>query len=132
MARQEGFNQLVRDRAQGGGRVVTALCSLSRWCKTRSQHADGSRAVVKYLVVLVAAGMLTSCGGGSSTTPTAASPGPQTTFGAGQYRVNVDIAPGRYFSAPRAGCLFERNGPGGLRIMNEGFTGDFVQFIIDI
>jgi hypothetical protein len=46
--------------------------------------------------------------------------------------VNVDIAPGRYFSAPRAGCSFERNGPGGTRITNDGFTEDFVQFIIDI
>ena len=34
--------------------------------------------------------------------------GPRTQFGSGQYRVNTDIQPGRYYSDPGDGCYFER------------------------
>jgi hypothetical protein len=62
--------------------------------------------------------------------------GPQTTFGPGQYRVNVDIAPGRYYSNPTSGCYWERQRGfgGGLPdiIANEFISFNAEQWIVDI
>lgn len=62
--------------------------------------------------------------------------GPRTSFGAGKYRVNSDIAPGRYFADPVSGCYWEReSGFGGTT--NEIIANDFVsynaaQIVVDI
>jgi hypothetical protein len=57
-------------------------------------------------------------------------------FGPGQYRVNIDIAPGRYYSDPRPGCYWERQRgfSGSLAdiIANEFIDYDARQWIIDI
>ncbi len=62
--------------------------------------------------------------------------GPRTKFGPGQYLVGEDIAPGRYYSAPRDGCYWERQkGLGGSLndiIANEFVSFDADQWIVDI
>jgi hypothetical protein len=62
--------------------------------------------------------------------------GPRTQFGAGQYRVNTDIQPGRYYSDPVSGCYFERQrGFGGALadiIANEFVGFNAGQWIVDI
>jgi Carboxypeptidase regulatory-like domain len=62
--------------------------------------------------------------------------GPRTKFGPGQYRVNTDIAPGRYYAVPSSGCYFERqSGLGGTLddiIANEFISFDAGQWIVDI
>ena len=62
--------------------------------------------------------------------------GPRRKFGPGQYRVNTDIAPGRYYAVPSAGCYFERQkGLGGSTddiIANEFIGFDAGQWIVDI
>lgn len=62
--------------------------------------------------------------------------GPRKKFGPGQYRVNSDIAPGRYYSDPAYGCYFERQrGFGGTLgdiIANEFIGFDAQQWIVDI
>lgn len=63
-------------------------------------------------------------------------PGGLTQFGAGQYLVGKDVAAGRYFSAPRAGCYWARlSGLGGT--LGEILANDFIGFnapqaIVDI
>lgn len=62
--------------------------------------------------------------------------GPKTQFGAGTYRVNSEIAAGRYYSTARNGCYWERkSGFGGS--LQEIIANDFVafnadQYIVDI
>ena len=62
--------------------------------------------------------------------------GPRTTFGPGQYRVNSEIAAGRYFAAPSSGCYFEReSGFGGT--LDEIIANEFIgfnagQWIVDV
>jgi len=62
--------------------------------------------------------------------------GPRTQFGAGQYLVNTDIGPGRYFAAVSSGCYWERlSGLGGT--LGEIIANDFIgfpaqQWIVDI
>lgn len=62
--------------------------------------------------------------------------GPRKKFGPGQYRVNSDIAAGRYYAVPSAGCYFERqSGFGGTLddiIANEFLGFDAGQWIVDI
>lgn len=62
--------------------------------------------------------------------------GPRTTFGPGQYRVNIDIAPGRYYADPVSGCYWERQrGFGGTLsdiISNEFIGFNAGQWIVDI
>jgi hypothetical protein len=62
--------------------------------------------------------------------------GPRTKFGPGQYRVNSEIAPGRYFSRPDSGCYFERlrgfSGSINDIIANEFLGYDAGQWIVDI
>ena len=62
--------------------------------------------------------------------------GPRTRFGPGQYRVNSDIAAGRYYSAPSAGCYFERQSGFGETeddiLANEFLEYDAGQWIVDI
>jgi hypothetical protein len=57
-------------------------------------------------------------------------------FGPGQYRANIDIPPGRYYSDPRLGCYLERQRgfSGSLDdiIANEFIDYDARQWIIDI
>jgi hypothetical protein len=57
-------------------------------------------------------------------------------FGPGQYRVNVDIAPGRYYTVPVSGCYWERQSgfSGSLNdvIANEFVSFDAGQWIVDI
>jgi hypothetical protein len=61
---------------------------------------------------------------------------PRTQFGAGQYLVNSDIVPGRYFAAISSGCYWEReSGLGGT--LGEIIANDFLDFssqqwIVDI
>lgn len=62
--------------------------------------------------------------------------GPRTQFGAGQYRVNVDIVAGRYFSDPITGCYWERQsglgGTFGEIIANDAVSFNSAQNIVDI
>lgn len=62
--------------------------------------------------------------------------GARKKFGPGQYRVNTEIAPGRYYSDPTDGCYFERQkGLGGTLddiITNEFIAYDAGQWIVDI
>ena len=63
--------------------------------------------------------------------------GPRTRFGSGQFRVNVDIAAGRYFSdPPQSGCYWERqrgfSGTLGDIIANDFIGYNPVQYIVDI
>lgn len=53
---------------------------------------------------------LAGCGATSVSTPASVikPAGPQTAFGAGQYRVGTDILPGRYYSSTSGGCEWER------------------------
>jgi hypothetical protein len=68
--------------------------------------------------------------------PPPPSGGAQTSFGSGQYRVNADIRPGRYFSNPADGCYFERESgfSGSLDdiIANNFIAFDAAQWIVDI
>ena len=68
--------------------------------------------------------------------PNPPSGGGQTSFGDGQYRVNTDIRPGRYFTNPVYGCYFERQSgfSGSLDdIIANNFIGfDAAQWIVDI
>lgn len=63
-------------------------------------------------------------------------PIPRTTFGAGKYLVNRDIAAGRYYTVPVYGCYWERlSGLGGT--LGEIIANDFIGFtaaqaIVDI
>jgi hypothetical protein len=62
--------------------------------------------------------------------------GPRTRFGAGQYRVGDDIAPGRYFTAVTYGCYWERQSSFSGTLL-EVLANDFVaysapQYIVDI
>ena len=63
-------------------------------------------------------------------------PGPATSFGAGTWIVNEDIAPGRYYTNPLSGCYWERlSGLGGTsadRITNEFIGFNSGQEIVDI
>jgi hypothetical protein len=63
--------------------------------------------------------------------------GPRTTFGAGQYLVGKDVAPGRYFSDPsRSGCYWERQkalGGSTSDILANDFVGfNAGQLIVDV
>jgi hypothetical protein len=62
--------------------------------------------------------------------------GPRTSFGAGQYRVGTDIAPGRYYTDPVDGCYWERQsgfgGTTGEIIANEFVSFNALQWIVDI
>ena len=62
--------------------------------------------------------------------------GPRTKFGPGQYHVNSEIAPGRYYAVPSSSCYFERqSGFGGTLddiIANEFIGFDAGQWIVDI
>ena len=70
-------------------------------------------------------------------TPPPPPPGPRTQFGVGQWRVNTDILPGRYFSdPPQSGCYWERQ-RGFSGSTNDILANDFVaynpgQYIVDI
>jgi hypothetical protein len=68
--------------------------------------------------------------------PNPPSGGGQTSFGDGQYRVNADIHPGRYFTNPVYGCYFERQSgfSGSLDdIIANNFIGfDAAQWTVDI
>ena len=70
------------------------------------------------------------------TPPPPPPPSPSRVFGPGQYRVNTDIAPGRYFSVPSSGCYWERqSGFGGT--LGDIIANDFVgynpaHYIVDI
>lgn len=64
-------------------------------------------------------------------------PGPRTTFGAGQWLVNTDIAAGRYFAAPpNTGCYWERqkglSGTFDDIIANDVFVFKPPQIIVDV
>ncbi|MEO8678812.1 MAG: choice-of-anchor D domain-containing protein [Vicinamibacterales bacterium] len=60
----------------------------------------------------------------------------RTSFGAGDYRVNADIPPGRYFTDPVDGCNFQRlSGFGGTQAEILGSAQvdfDAAQWIVDI
>lgn len=62
--------------------------------------------------------------------------GPRTSFGAGTYRVNSEIAAGRYFADPVSGCYWERkSGFGGTTaeiIANDFVSYNAAQLIVDI
>jgi hypothetical protein len=62
--------------------------------------------------------------------------GPRTSFGSGKYRVNSDIAAGRYFTDPVSGCYWEReSGFGGstAEIIANDFVGyNAAQIVVDI
>lgn len=62
--------------------------------------------------------------------------GPNTSFGAGQYLVNKDIAPGRYFTDPASDCYYERDSglSGNLSdiISNNFIAFNAAQAIVDI
>lgn len=62
--------------------------------------------------------------------------GPRTSFGSGKYRVNSDIAAGRYFADPASGCYWEReSGLGGSTaeiIANDFVSYNAAQIIVDI
>src|SRR6185436_10756893 len=63
--------------------------------------------------------------------------GPRKRFGPGQYRVNSEIAAGRYYAGPMTyGCYFERQrGLSGTLddiIANEFIQADASQWIVDI
>jgi hypothetical protein len=68
--------------------------------------------------------------------PNPPSGGGQTSFGDGEYHVNTDIRPGRYFSNPVYGCYFERQSgfSGSIDdIIANNFIGfDAAQWIVDI
>lgn len=61
---------------------------------------------------------------------------PRTGFGAGEYRVNTDIPPGRYFTDPVDGCHWNRlRGFGGMQadiIASAQVDFDAAQWIVDI
>ena len=63
-------------------------------------------------------------------------PGPATSFGAGTWLVNEEIAPGRYYTNPTRGCYWERlSGLGGTsadRITNEFIGFNSGQEIVDV
>jgi hypothetical protein len=63
-------------------------------------------------------------------------PGPKTSFGPGQHRINTDVAPGRYFTDPSSGCYFKRlrgfSGSIGDIIANEFIGFNAGQWIVDI
>lgn len=71
----------------------------------------------------------TTVEGSASTRPlatasTTAPAGPKTTFGAGEYRVGVDIAPGTYVSAGGNGCYWERERTFGGSGLNDIIAND--------
>ena len=74
-------------------------------------------------------------GTGGTTTPPPPT-GPRTQFGAGQWRVGTDIAAGRYFSAARNGCYWERqkglSGSTSDIIANDFLSFNTAQYIVDI
>ena len=54
-------------------------------------------------------------------------PGPRTSFGAGTWLVNDDIAPGRYFTDPSSACYWERlSGVGGT--LDDVIANEFIGF----
>lgn len=61
---------------------------------------------------------------------------PRRRFGPGQYRVNTDVAPGRYYADPASGCYWERQrGLGGTTsdiIANDFVSFDAQQVVVDI
>lgn len=61
---------------------------------------------------------------------------PRGPFGSGQFTVGVDVAHGRYFADPQAGCYWERqrgsSGTFGDIIANKFVGYDASQFIVDI
>jgi hypothetical protein len=73
---------------------------------------------------------------GNPPSPPPSSGGGRTSFGNGQYRVNADIQPGRYFTNPIYGCYFERQSgfSGSLDdiIANDFLAYDAGQWIVDI
>src|SRR5579871_630195 len=83
-------------------------------------------------VEVVGKGTITLVNGTAPTTPTV----PATSFDTGRYRVGIDIAPARYFSAAPLGCYLERES--GLdNTSGEILGNDFVEFnapqwIVDI
>jgi hypothetical protein len=58
--------------------------------------------------------------------------GPQTAFGPGTWLVGSQIAPGRYYASPGAGCEWERYSASGNLTANERLPFDAVQIIVDI
>jgi hypothetical protein len=63
-------------------------------------------------------------------------PPPPPGFGPGQFRVNIDIAPGRYYSVPVRGCYWERQ-RGFSGNLSDVIANEFVgfnagQWIVDI
>jgi hypothetical protein len=67
---------------------------------------------------------------------TVANGGPNTTFGAGQWRVGSEIAAGRYYSIPASGCYWERQS-GLSGSLNDIIANNFIGFaaaqtIVDI
>ena len=70
------------------------------------------------------------------TVPAPTPQAPRTSFGGGTWLVNIDIAPGRYFTNPSSGCYWERlSGTGGTtaeRLANEFIGFNSAQEIVDI
>ena len=70
------------------------------------------------------------------TVPAPTHQAPRTSFGGGTWRVNTDIAPGRYFTNPSSGCYWERlSGTGGTTaeiLANEFIGFNSAQEIVDI
>ena len=80
---------------------------------------------------------MNNCSASVQVTVPAPSPqAPRTSFGGGTWRVNTDIAPGRYFTNPSNGCYWERlSGTGGS--LAEVLANEFIGFnspqeIVDI
>jgi hypothetical protein len=89
-----------------------------------AQNAFGASAPSNIVTALI---------GSPSPPPTPAGP---SSFGPGQWRTHTQLAPGRYYAAPRSGCYWERQrGVSGAVpdiIANEFIGFDATQWIVDI
>ena len=93
----------------------------------RAEHINEIRACIDRILA----------GGGTVTPPPPPPPtGGRTSFGPGQWLVNTEIEPGRYFTDPVGGCYWERqSGTSGSLddVLANEFTGfDSGQEIVDI
>jgi hypothetical protein len=118
-----GLGNLATLQASGSGVTVSAPNG-TYYVRVFAVNAFGSSAPSNERVIVV--------GSAAPPPPPPAAPA----FGPGQYRVNIDIAPGRYYSDPQDACYWERqrgfSGSSSDIIEANELVGDAAQWIVDI